>query len=96
MSSRNSQHENYATKNREILNKLNSNDLTICNILNELSKKVDRLSSDLECVKSYINKLEDQKKLSRATNVKIQRSASRDEVREQQDKNISSGWFFSY
>ena len=73
-------HNNYhAEKNREILKKLNSNDLAICNILNELSKKVDRLSSDLESIKSYINKLEDQKKLKL-----------------QQDKNISSGWFFSY
>jgi hypothetical protein len=79
MCSRNSHHENYATKNRKILNNLNRNDLTIYNILNEITKKVDRLSSDLECVKSYINKLEEQKKL------KIQ-----------QDKNISSGWFFSY
>lgn len=52
-----------AEKNREILNKLNSNDLAICNILNDLNKKVDRLASDLECVKSYINQLEEQKKL---------------------------------
>lgn len=73
-------HNNYqAEKNREILNKLNSNDLAICNILNDLNKKVDRLASDLESVKSYIKKTEEQKKL------KIQ-----------QDKNISSGWFFSY
>lgn len=79
-------HNNYhAEKNREILNKLNSNDLAICNILNDLTKKVDRLASDLESVKSYIKSVEEQKKLSRATNVKIQ-----------QDKNISSGWFFSY
>jgi hypothetical protein len=67
-----------AEKNREILNKLNSNDLAICNILNELSKKVDRLASDLESVKSYINRQEEHKKLSI-----------------QQDKNISSGWWFS-
>jgi len=35
----------------------------ICDILNALSKKVDRLSNDLESVKSYINQLEEQKKL---------------------------------
>jgi len=50
-------------KNREILQKLNNNCLEICNVLNALSKKVDRLSSDLESVKLYINQLEEQKKL---------------------------------
>jgi regulator of replication initiation timing len=50
-------------KNREILHKLNKNSLEICNLLNALSKKVDRLSNDLESVKSYINQLEEQKKL---------------------------------
>jgi hypothetical protein len=50
-------------KNREILHKLNNNSLVMCNLLNSLSKKVDRLSNDLESVKSYINQLEEQKKL---------------------------------
>jgi regulator of replication initiation timing len=50
-------------KNREILQKLNKNSLEICNVLNALSKKVNRLSNDLESVKSYINQLEEQKKL---------------------------------
>lgn len=66
-------------KNRDILEKLNNNQLKLCNCLTDVNKKLDRLSSDLESVKSYINKLEDEKKL------KIL-----------QDKNISSGWFFSY
>ena len=77
MASRDIQHKKLQFKNREILERLNNNQLKFCNILTELTKKVDRLSNDLECVKSYINKLEDQKKL------KIQ-----------QDKDISSGWFF--
>jgi hypothetical protein len=50
-------------KNREILQKLNKNSLEICNVLNALSKKVNRLSNDLESVKSYINQLEEQKKI---------------------------------
>jgi hypothetical protein len=50
-------------KNREILHKLNNNSLVMCNLLNSLSKKVDRLSNDLESVKSYINQLEEQKKI---------------------------------
>ncbi len=79
MSSREIQHKKLQLKNREILEKLNDNQLKFCNILTELTKKVDRLSNDLECVKSYINKMEDQKK------IKIK-----------QDKDISSGWFFSY
>jgi len=49
--------------NREILQKLRNNSIVICDILNALSKKVDRLSNDLESVKSYINQLEEQKKL---------------------------------
>jgi regulator of replication initiation timing len=57
-----SSYENHL-KNREILQKLNKNSLEICNVLNALSKKVDRLSNDLESVKSYINQLEEQKKL---------------------------------
>ena len=77
MASPDIQHKKLQFKNREILERLNNNQLKFCNILTELTKKVDRLSNDLECVKSYINKLEDQKKL------KIQ-----------QDKDISSGWFF--
>lgn len=79
MVSRNIKHENLQLKNRDILEKLNTNQLKFCNILQELNKKIDRISSDLENVKSYINQLEEQKKL------KIH-----------QDKNISSGWFFSY
>ena len=57
-----SSYENHL-KNREILHKLNNNSLVMCNLLNSLSKKVDRLSNDLESVKSYINQLEEQKKL---------------------------------
>jgi hypothetical protein len=57
-----SSYENHL-KNREILHKLNNNSLVMCNLLNALSKKVDRLSNDLESVKSYINQLEEQKKL---------------------------------
>ena len=63
MASRDIQHKKLQFKNREILERLNNNQLKFCNILTELTKKVDRLSNDLECVKSYINKLKDKKKI---------------------------------
>jgi len=63
MASRNRDNEQPRFKNREILNRLNDNNMKVCNILEELNKKVERLSSDLETVKSYINKQEEIKKI---------------------------------
>lgn len=61
MSSRN--HEKLQLKNRDILEKLNNNQLKLCNCLSDINKKIDRLSNDLESVKLYINQLEQQKKI---------------------------------
>lgn len=56
-------HEKLQLKNRDILDKLNNNQLKFCNILSDINKKIDRLSNDLESVKSYINKQEEIKKI---------------------------------
>ena len=61
MGSRN--HEKLQLKNRDILEKLNNNQLKLCNCLEDINKKISRLSSDLESVKSYINKQENIKKM---------------------------------
>lgn len=79
MASQNRQHEKLQLKNRDILEKLNSNQLKLCNILDDLNKKISRLSSDMESVKSYINKQENIKKMKL-----------------EEEKNISSGWWFGY
>ena len=79
MASRNRDHEKQQLKNRDILEKLNNNQLKLCNCLTDVNKKLDRLSSDLESVKSYINRMEQQKKMKL-----------------QEEKNISSGWWFGY
>lgn len=63
MASRNKQHEKLQLKNRDILEKLNNNQLKLCNILDDLNKKISRLSSDMESVKSYINQQENIKKM---------------------------------
>ena len=63
MASLNRDREKLQLKNREILENLNNNQLKLCNILEDLDKKISRLSSDMESVKSYINKQENIKKL---------------------------------
>ena len=63
MASLNRDREKLQLKNREILENLNNNQLKLCNILEDLDKKISRLSSDMESMKSYINKQENIKKL---------------------------------
>jgi len=52
----------YLTKNKQILLKLNENIMTLTNIINGHNSKLNRLTSDLEIIKSYINQLEQLKK----------------------------------
>ena len=52
----------YLTKNKQILIKLNENIMTLTNIINEHNSKLNRLTSDLEVIKSYINQQEQIKK----------------------------------
>tara|TARA_R110001592_G_scaffold127303_4_gene339000 strand:+ start:3618 stop:3833 length:216 start_codon:yes stop_codon:yes gene_type:complete len=52
----------YLTKNKQILLKLNENIMSLTNIINEHNSKLNRLTSDLEVIKSYINQQEQIKK----------------------------------
>ena len=52
----------YLTKNKKILIKLNENIMSLTNIINEHNSKLNRLTSDLEVIKSYINQQEQIKK----------------------------------
>ena len=52
----------YLTKNKQILLKLNENIMSLTNIINEHNSKLNRLTSDLEIIKSYINQQEQLKK----------------------------------
>ena len=52
----------YLTKNKQILIKLNENIMSLTNIINEHNSKLNRLTSDLEVIKSYINQQEQIKK----------------------------------
>ena len=74
-------------KNREILLRLNDNMLKLLNLINDIDSKQKLLISDMESLKSYINKLK--------TNDDKRRKEVQKQL-EEADKNIKNGWWFGY
>ena len=63
----------YLANNRKILINLNDNIMSLTNIIHDHNSKLNRITSDLESIKSYINnqeilkneKIKDEKEISR-------------------------------
>ena len=79
--------DQYKTKIREILIKLNNDILQLTNLVNDIQSKQKRLQDDTECIKSYINN-ETQKNKVR----KFQINETLKEI----DKSERNGWWFGY
>lgn len=79
--------KNHLHKNREILLKLNNDLLKLTNIIQQIDSKQKLIQSDLESIKSYINKQE--------TINKLRKKELEEELIKAEISN-KNGWWFGY